>query len=76
MAIKTDFLARQQHWVPIRKHEVLFGLKKNKSQPCIKRTQFPLALSWTCTVHKVQVLGLVEGVINFDLHRQKSFNPG
>ena len=58
------------------KHEVSFGLKKNKSQPCIKRTQFPLALSWACTVHKVQGLSLDEGVISFDLHRQRSFNQG
>ena len=40
-------------WVPIMKHEVSFGYKKNKSQPCIKRTEFPLTLSWACTVHKV-----------------------
>ena len=40
MIMQSDCLAHQQHWVPIRKHEVLLGLKKNKSQPCIKRTQF------------------------------------
>ena len=56
------------------KHKVSFGLKKNKSQPCIKMTQFLLALSWACTVHKVQGLSLDEGVISFDLQRQKSFN--
>ena len=54
------------------KHEVSFGLKKNKLQPCIKRTPFPLALSWACTVHEVQDLSLDEGVISFDLHRQRS----
>ena len=58
------------------KHEVSFGLEKNKSQPCIKRTQFPLALSWTCTVRKMQSLSLDEGVTSFDLHRQRSFNQG
>ena len=72
--MQSDFFARQQQWVPIMKHEVSFGLKKNKSQPCIKRTQFPLALSWTCTVHKVQGLILHEDVISFDLHRQRFFN--
>ena len=40
MTMQSDCLAHQQHWVPIRKYEVSFGLKKNKSQPCIKRTQF------------------------------------
>ena len=63
MTMQSDCLAHQQHWVPIRKHDVLLGLKKNKSQPCIKRTQFPLALSWACTVHKVQGLSLDEGVV-------------
>ena len=45
MTMQSDCLAHQQHWVPIRKHEASFSIKKNKSQPCIKRTQFPLALS-------------------------------
>ena len=76
MTMQSDCLAHQQHWVPIRKHEVLLGLKENKSQPCIKRTQFQCALSWARTVHKVQGLSLDEGVISFNLHRQKSFNPG
>ena len=71
-----EFLARQQQRAPIMKHEASFGLKKNKSQPCIKRTHFPLALSWVYTVHKVQALSLDEGVISFDLHHQKSFTQG
>ena len=33
-------------------------------------------MSWACTVHRVQDLNFDEGVISFDLHRQKSFNPG
>ena len=74
ITMESDSFARQQQWVPIMKHEVSFGFKKNKSQPCIKRTQFPLALSWACTAHKVQVLILDEDVISFDLHRQRSFN--
>ena len=74
ITMESDSFARQQQWVPIMKHEVSFGFKKNKSQPCIKRTQFPLALSWACTAHKVQVLILDEDVTSFDLHRQRSFN--
>ena len=50
--------------------------KKKKSHPCIKRTQFALALPWPFTVHKVQRLNLNEGIINFQLQRQKSFNQG
>ena len=33
-------------------------------------------MSWACTVHKVQGLGLDEGVVSFDLEKQKSFNQG
>ena len=52
----------------------MFGLRKNRQQPSVKRTQFPLTLSWVCTVHKVQGLNLTEGVVSFDLESQKSFN--
>ena len=47
---------------------------KNKQQLSVKRTQFPLTLSWECTVHKVQGFSLAEGVVSFDLEKQKSFN--
>ena len=33
-------------------------------------------LSWACTVHKVQGLGLNQIVVSFDLLRQQSFNHG
>ena len=75
-AMNSDNFARQQQLVPISKHEVSFGLRKNKAQPGIKRTQFPLTLSWACTVHKVQGLSLSKGVISFTLNRQKAFNQG
>ena len=59
-----------------KKREALFGLRKNKQQPSVKRTQFHLTLSWACTVHKVQDLSLTEGVVSFDLKSQKYFNQG
>ena len=65
--MQSDIIARQQHLVPIQKCEVSFLIKKNTPNPSIKRTQFPLVLSWACTVHKVQGLSLKEGVISFDL---------
>ena len=52
-AIQSDIFARQRNWVPIQKYETNFLIKENKLQPSIKRTQFPLVLSWSCTVHKV-----------------------
>ena len=48
-AIARDNLARKHRWVPVIKHEVSFGIRKNKSKPCIKRTQFPLTLSLACS---------------------------
>ena len=54
----------------------MFDLRKNKQQPYVKSTQFPLTLSWACTVHKVQGISLAEGVVSFDLEKQKSFNQG
>ena len=75
-AIQSDISARQRNWLPIQKYETTFLIKKNKPQPSIKRTQFPLVLSWSCTVHKVQGLSLSDGVISYELQRQKDFNQG
>ena len=33
-------------------------------------------MTWACTVHKVQNLGLAEGVVSFDLEKENSFNQG
>ena len=75
-AMQSDVTARQHNCVPIKKHQALFGLRKNKQQPSVKRIQFPLTLSWACTVNKVPGLSLAEGVVSFDLERQNSFNQG
>ena len=61
-AMQSDETARQHYWVPIKKHQALFGLRKNKQQQSVNRTQFLLTLPWACTVHKVQGLSLAEGV--------------
>ena len=71
--MRSDLTAQQHNWVPIRKHQALFGLRKNKQQPSVKRTQFSLTLSWACTAHKVQGLSLAEGVVSFDLEKTKVF---
>ena len=49
---------------------------KKVASPIIKRTQFPLSVSWACTVHKVRGLSLNQVVISFDLLKQKYFNHG
>ena len=74
---RSDRLAMELDAVPINR--VTTEIKTNDkkaSSPIIKRTQFPLMLSWACTVHKVQGLSLSKAVISFDLLRQKSFNSG
>ena len=52
------------------------SIKKGSPSPSIKSTQFPLTLAWASTVYKVQGLSLEQGVIDFDLQKQKSFGPG
>ena len=42
----------------------------------VKRTQFPLTLSWACAVHRVESLSSTKGVVSFELESQKSFNQG
>ena len=74
--MQLDATARQHNWVPVKKHQALFGLCKNKKQPSVKSTQFPLTLSWAYTVLKVQGLSLAEDIVSFDLEKQKSFNQG
>ena len=72
--MRSDVTARQYHLVPIKKREALFRVRKNRQQPYVKRIQFPLTLSWDCTVHKVQGLSLIVGVVSLNLESQKSFN--
>ena len=73
----TDYYAMQHKYVPIEQPEANIHVNKNNiSSPEIKRTQFPLMLSWAVTVHKVQDMGVPEAVISFDLERQTQFNAG
>ena len=74
--MEQDDISRRNNWVPIKQNEVSFGIQKNTYHPCVKQTQFPLALGWACTVHKVQGISLSEGVINFNLHKQRSISQG
>ena len=74
---KQSQLGRYYDAVPIER--VTLDIKTNgkkDSAPAIKRTQFPLTLSWGCTVHKVQGLSLDQIVLSCDLLKQRSFNPG
>ena len=73
----NDIIAKNNEWVPIKREETYIYINKYKTtSPSIKRTQFPLALSWAYTVHKVQNLRLMSAVVSFDLENQKLFNEG
>ena len=72
-----DNIAAQYDGVPIQKITVDIRTNiKKEAAPIIKRTQFPLALSWGCTTHKEQGLSLEKVVVSFDLLKQRKFNPG
>ena len=73
----NDIIAKNNERVPIKREETYIYINKYKTtSPSIKRTQFPLALSWACMVHKVQNLRLMSAVVSFDLENQKLFNEG
>ena len=67
--MRVYYLGRQNSWLPIQKCDAEIPIKKGSVYRSIKRTQFPLILTWTSTVHKVQVLSLKQRVIDFDLEK-------
>ena len=74
----SDTFGRVHKLVPINRVEKEIRIRKNgnASSPSIRRLQFPLMLSWACTVHKVQGKTFPKIVFSFDLFKQRSFNKG
>ena len=73
----SNNLAKQNFWVPITATDTKIKIKpRTINLPTIQRTQFPLMLSWACTIHKVQGLSLQTAVISFDLNKQWALNAG
>ena len=71
--ITKNSTARIHNWVPIKRHETSIIIRNTNKSIAIKRTQFPLRMSWACTMHKVQGLSLQEAVVRFELEIQKIF---
>ncbi|XP_057308183.1 uncharacterized protein LOC130646064 [Hydractinia symbiolongicarpus] len=76
-AARTDPYATQENVVLINRveKEITFN-KHNPSSRSMKRLQFPLMLSWACTVHKVQGKTFDKIVVCFDLLKQRAFQSG
>ena len=68
-AMMSSQFTRVNCVAPIKKCEADIPISKGSILTCIEPTQFPLALSWACTIHKVQGLSHDEEVINFDLQK-------
>ncbi|XP_057302735.1 ATP-dependent DNA helicase PIF1-like [Hydractinia symbiolongicarpus] len=76
-AMRTDPYALQENVTPVSRieKEIKFN-KQNLTSPTIKRMQFPLMLSWACTVHKIQGKTFCKIVVCFDLIKQRAFHSG
>ena len=72
--INYYIIARNNKDVPIKAEKASIYLSKFRiKSPAIYLSQFPLMLSWACTVHNVQGLSLNSGITTFDLERNISF---
>ncbi|XP_028408815.1 LOW QUALITY PROTEIN: ATP-dependent DNA helicase PIF1-like [Dendronephthya gigantea] len=73
----SNVMAREHQVVPIQPVLAKIKIRPGKpSSPEIQRVQFPVALAWACTVHKVQGLTLDQVVVSTELVKQRSFNYG
>ena len=74
--MRSDFYSNTHQVVPVNKVESHISLTRKNNLHMISRTQFPLTLAYTCTIHKVQGLTIPNTVVVLDLRKQKSFNYG
>ena len=62
--------------MPVKKCDTSIFIENSSGSFLIKRTQFPIRLSWACTMNKVKVLTIPQTVVSFDLEKQNTFKPG
>ena len=74
--ISTNRFATQNNWVPIKRCDTSIFIGNSSGSLSIKRTQFPIRLSWACTMYEVQGLTIPQAVVSFDLEKQKTFKEG
>ena len=73
--ISSNSFARENYVVPIEPVLAKIKVRPGKaSSPEIQKIQFPVALSWACTVLKVQGLTLENVFVSINLNKQRSFN--
>ena len=66
-AMRSFYLSRTFFLFSIKK--VIPNSNKETASPYIKLSQFPIILTWTSTVNKVQFLRLEQGVIDPELRK-------
>ena len=74
---RSDVYSQNNNCIPIKKVETEVTVKSYRGTNIVfKRTQFPLMLSYSATIHKVQGQQFPKALVSFELLKQRNFNAG